>query len=38
MFEDIKDKYMQYSDFTDLQKIAIENVYYTWKIDKWANP
>ena len=35
-FEGIKDKYMQYSEFTDRQKTAIENVYYTWKIDKWA--
>jgi len=34
-FEGIQDYYDTHDRFTMSQEIAIENVYYKWKIDKW---
>ena len=35
-FIGIKDNYQEYGTFTDLQRRAIENVYFKWKVDKWV--
>jgi hypothetical protein len=33
--EGIHEYYERYHRFTNEQEIAIENIYYKWKIDKW---
>jgi len=35
-FNGIKENYAKYHKFTKKQEIAIDNVFYKWKIEDWA--